>query len=278
MKAKQKTLIALYLLLTIYAIISVMPVLMTVVGSFKETLLVRSPVEIFSFRELTFANYQRAFGFGQYFHFLRNSIVITVSTVVATLVACTSVAYGLTKMRNVRLRNWLAFLVLSLRFIPYAVFAIPLFIIAMVLRLTGTYVGIVAAYMTIMMPLSIWLLRSFFEEIPREIEESAIVDGCRPFRIFWNIAIPMVQSGMIANAILVFVISWNEFLYARFIAGFDVQPLTVGISRFMGAEGSAPEHAVIAAYSVLIAMPIILFSVVVSRYIIRGLTAGAVKG
>ncbi|MGL4413957.1 ABC transporter permease subunit [Roseinatronobacter monicus] len=105
-----------------------------------------------------------------------------------------------------------------------------------------------------------------------------MVDGCSPWNLFWNVSLPVVRSGVVALAILVFIISWNEYLFALFLAGNDAQPLTVGITRFLGGAEAGAEYGIIAAYAVLVIAPVILFALTANRFIVSGMTAGAVKG
>ena len=122
------------------------------------------------------------------------------------------------------------------------------------------------------------MLVGFFDTVPQELEEAGIVDGCNPWHLFWHVTLPVVRSGVIALAILVFIMSWNEYLFALFLAGNDAQPLTVGITRFLGGAESGAQYGVIAAYAVLVISPVILFALTANRYIVSGMTAGAVKG
>ena len=187
-------------------------------------------------------------------------------------------AYGITKLISARARGTLVFMVLSTRFLPYVVLALPMYLFFARIGLSGTLVGVVLAHLAMQMPFIVWLMLGFFAGIPREVEEAAVIDGCSPFEVFWRINIPMVLPGLNAAAILAFIISYNEFLFAFFLAGYNAQPLTVGITRFIGGADVGAQYGVIAAYGSLIILPIILFALVVNRYIVSGLTQGAVKG
>jgi multiple sugar transport system permease protein len=204
-------------------------------------------------------------------------VIISTAAVVITLVVCVPLAYGLSKISG-RARSAVSFGVLAMRFIPYVVLALPLFLIFVNLGLSGSRVGLLLAHLSIHIPFATWMLVGFFDTVPHELEEAGIVDGCSPWNLFWNVSLPVVRSGVIALAILVFIISWNEYLFALFLAGNDAQPLTVGITRFLGGTESGAEYGVIAAYAVLVIAPVILFALFANRYIVSGMTAGAVKG
>ena len=165
-----------------------------------------------------------------------------------------------------------------MRFVPYMVLAIPLFFLFLKMGLTGSRPGLLLAHLAMQIPVLTWLLVGFFESIPYEVEEAAIIDGCGPFRVFWNIGIPIAIPGINACAILAFIVSWNEYLFALFLAGYEAQPLTVGITRFLGSVETGAQYGAIDAYGCLIVAPVILFNLFANRYIVSGLTAGALKG
>lgn len=264
-------------LLALWLIISLLPPLMLVAASLNSTALFRSPLDLLMLRDFTLNNFTQAFSRGNFWFFFTNSVIISASAVVITLVVCVPLAYGLTKISG-RARAAVSFGVLAMRFIPYVVLALPLFLIFVNLGLSGSRTGLLLAHLSIHIPFATWMLVGFFDTVPQELEEAGIVDGCNPWHLFWNVSLPVVRSGVIALAILVFIISWNEYLFALFLAGNDAQPLTVGITRFLGGAEAGAEYGVIAAYAVLVIAPVILFALTANRYIVSGMTAGAVKG
>ncbi|TVQ38364.1 MAG: carbohydrate ABC transporter permease [Geminicoccaceae bacterium] len=263
--------------LAVWLVISLLPPLMLLAASLNRTAIFRSPVDLLLLRDFTLDNFGEAFDRGDFWFFFTNSLIISTAAVVITLVVCVPLAYGLTKLGG-RTRSTLSFAVLAMRFIPYVVLALPLFLIFVNLGLSGSRFGLLLAHLAIHIPFATWMMVGFFDTVPREIEEAAIVDGCGPWRLFWNINLPVVRSGVTALAILVFIISWNEYLFALFLAGANAQPLTVGITRFLGGVEAGAQYGVIAAYAVLIVAPVILFALTANRYIVSGMTAGAVKG
>lgn len=264
-------------MLALWAIFSLLPPLMLVAASLNSTALFRSPLDLILLRDFTLNNFTQAFTRGDFWFFFTNSVIISTSAVVITLVVCVPLAYGLTKISG-RARSVVSFGVLAMRFIPYVVLALPMFLIAVNLGLSGSRTGLLLAHLSIHIPFATWMLVGFFDTVPLELEEAGIVDGCSPWNLFWNVSLPVVRSGVIALAILVFIMSWNEYLFALFLAGNDAQPLTVGITRFLGGAEAGAEYGVIAAYSVLVIAPVILFALTANRYIVSGMTAGAVKG
>ncbi len=267
-----------YAFLVFWLLVSVLPVVGLVMASLKDTALFQSIPEVLSFRGFTLDNYERSFRQGNYLFFLRNSMIISFSALIVVLVTCVPMAYGITKLVSDRSRGTLVFMVLSTRFLPYVVLALPMYLFFARIGLSGTLIGVILAHLAMQMPFIVWLMLGFFAGIPREVEEAAVIDGCTPFQVFWKVCIPMVLPGLNASAILAFIISYNEFLFAFFLAGYDAQPLTVGITRFIGGADVGAQYGVVAAYGSLIILPIILFALIVNRYIVSGLTQGAVKG
>ena len=267
-----------YAVLIGWMAVCVLPVVIMVMASLKDTALFQTIPQVLSLQGFTLENFERSFRQGNYLHFLRNSMIISFSALIVVLVVCTPMAYGITKLTSARSRNALVFAVLSTRFLPYVVLALPMYLFFTRIGLTGTIVGVVLAHLAMQMPFIVWLMLGFFAGIPTEVEEAAVIDGASPFGVFWRICLPMVLPGLNAAAILAFIISYNEFLFAFFLAGYQAQPLTVGITRFVGGADVGAQYGVVAAYGTLIILPIIVFALIVNRYIVSGLTQGAVKG
>lgn len=266
-----------HILLAIWLVISLLPPVMLLAASLNSTALFRSPLDLLLLRDFSLENFAQAFSRGDFWFFFTNSLIISTSAVVITLVVCVPLAYGLTKITG-RARAAVSYGVLAMRFIPYVVLALPMFLIFVNLGLSGSRFGLLLAHLSIHIPFATWMLVGFFDTVPHELEEAGIVDGCSPWNLFWNVTLPVVRSGVIALAILVFIISWNEYLFALFLAGSNAQPLTVGITRFLGGAEAGAEYGVIAAYAVLVIAPVIVFALTANRFIVSGMTAGAVKG
>jgi multiple sugar transport system permease protein len=267
-----------YGVLGLWLLICILPVVLLVMASLKDTALFQSIPTLFSWNNISFDNYRRSFQQGNFLFFLRNSLIIAFGALAVVMIVCTPMAYGITRLVSQRVRNTIIFLVLSTRFLPYVVLALPMYLFFLQIGLTGTRVGVILAHLAMQMPFVVWLMLGFFSGIPIEVEEAAVLDGCNPFQVFWHVCLPMVLPGLNAAAILAFVISYNEFLFAFFLAGYDAQPLTVGITRFVGGADTGAQYGVMAAYGTLIILPIIVFSLITNRYIVSGLTQGAVKG
>jgi multiple sugar transport system permease protein len=277
MNRQSATVWAMHAGLILWLLIALAPPVLLLAAALNRTAIFRSPLDLLMLRDFTLENFATALAQGDFFFFLQNSLIIAFSAVMLTVVVCVPMAYGLTKI-GPRPREALSFAVLAMRFLPYVVLALPMFLIFLQLGLSGTRTGLLMAHLAIHIPFATWLMMGFFDTVPHEVEEAAIVDGCGPWRLFWSISVPMVRPGINALAILVFIISWNEYLFALFLGGSHAQPLTVGITRFAGGVEQGAQYGVIAAYAFLIVAPVIFFALVANRYIVSGMTAGAVKG
>lgn len=219
-------------------------------------------------------NYKEIFGLVPFGNYLANSLfVAAVSTAIALSVGSFA-AYGLARFRFKRSKD-IAFWILSIRMTPPIAAAIPIFIIMRTLRLLDTRTALVLAYCTFNIPFAVWLLRGFFQEIPKEIEESAMVDGCSPLGAFWYIALPLIAPGIAATGIFTFIFSWNEFLFALILTGTRAQTVPVSLTGFIRETGIMWSH--MAAAGVLAMVPMIIFTSLVQKNLVKGLTMGAIK-
>jgi len=226
----------------------------------------------------TLAHYRDAFierSFGQYL--MTSAIVAVVSTICAIILG-TLAAYSLARFRlphklNMRLALW----ILSTRMFPPIVTAVPLFLLMSDLRLLDTTVSLVIVYTAFNLPFVVWMMRGFFQEIPRELEEAARVDGDSRLGALRRVILPLVAPGLAATAVFCLIISWNEFLFALTLTQTDAaMTLPVGIAgRVTQYE---IEWGVMSAAGVVAMIPILIFALAVQRYLVRGLSLGAVKG
>lgn len=212
------------------------------------------------------------FGFGQK---LTNSIVISSLTTLASLVFGVPAAYALSR-HKFRGGNFLATWILSQRMLPSVATAIPLFIMFVYLRIIDTYLGMILAYLTFSLPFAIWLLRGYFIDMPREIDESAFVDGCSEYEMLLRIFLPLAAPGIAVTAIFVFLLSWNEFFLALILTRTAATTVPVGMAGFMQHYRIAWGET--ASTVVVVLIPLVLWIQVLQKHIVRGLTMGAVKG
>lgn len=198
----------------------------------------------------------------------------------ATLIACslgTLAGYGLARFRYHPWRNRdMAIWFLSQRFLPPVATVIPFYLVMRSLNLLDTQIALILANATFTMPFAVLIMRDMFKELPEELEEAALVDGCSPLGAFWRVALPLASPALVAAAIIAFAFSWNEFLFALVLTFKKATPMTVIIAGVEHARGI--QFWYVATRLLMAIIPPALLALLVQRYIVRGLTFGAVKG
>lgn len=206
---------------------------------------------------------------------LLNSLIVSSATTGAALAFGTPAAYAISRYRFKR-ETLLTFWILTARLALPIGFALPLFNIFVRIGLVNTFPGIILAYLTFTIPLVIWVLRPFLDNIPTDMEEAAVVDGASNMQVFFRIVIPLSAPGLVAVGILTFLLTWIEFFYALIFTRGDMMTAPVGVVNFLRYVGW--DWGQITTAGVIIMVPVILFSLFTHKYLISGLTAGAVKG
>jgi multiple sugar transport system permease protein len=235
------------------------------------------PPKWFSFSP-TLDHYADAFlgrSFGQY---LVNSLIVAVGSTACALVLGTLAAYSLARFRLPhKLDQKLALWILSTRMMPAIVTVVPLFLIMRDLRLVNTRLSLVIVYTVFNLPFVVWMMRGFFAEVPRDLEEAAMVDGDSRLGAFRRVVLPLVTPGLAATAIFCLIISWNEFLFALVLTQTDeAMTLPVGIAGRVTQYGI--QWGAMSAAAIVAIVPILAFALAVQKYLVRGLSLGAVKG
>ena len=252
---------------------AVLPYLWIVLGSFKthEDLFAR-PIK-WLFRP-TIDAYVQLYT-KDFTDYLLNSAIVGFGSTVLCVCIGTLAAYCFSRFR-VPAGNHLFFYILATRLGPPIAYALPMYLIFDRLGLSNSHFGLILAHTTFNLVLVVWMMRSFFDEVPREIEEAAILDGCGPFRIFFSITLPLTMTGLVAVAIFVLIFSWNELLFALILTGNENRTLTAMLPTLVGhPKGLWPQ---VAAASVIQTIPVLIFIFFVQKHLVRGLTFGAVKG
>jgi multiple sugar transport system permease protein len=220
----------------------------------------------------TLQNYIDVFTKNPFFSYMVNSTIIAGAAVGIGLVCGLPAAYSMARHRQTAL----GFLVLMVRILPGIAFLVPLFIIYRRLGLINTLAGIVLTHIIIVLPLIIWIMAGFFEDIPRELEEAALIDGCSRVGTFVRIALPLSRPGIVAATILSFIASWNNFIFVLILGGKDTITLPMAVYSFVSFEDV--NWGGLTAAATIITVPILVLSLIVQRYLAGGLTMGAVKG
>jgi ABC-type glycerol-3-phosphate transport system permease component len=207
---------------------------------------------------------------------IRNSLIVAGSTTLFCVTIGSLCAYALARLRF-RGKTLLLGVILAVSMFPQIAIVSPLFLLLRSVRLINTYPGLVLPYLTFAMPLAVWLLVGYFRQLPAELEEAAMVDGASRLRAFREVIVPLALPGLAATAILTFVYSWNEFLFAlSFTLGPERQTVPVAIALFRG-QYQVPWGQVLAA-AIVATAPVAVLVLAFQRRIVQGLTAGAVKG
>lgn len=250
--------------------VAVFPLLWVLLASFKSAgaLMRLPPVVIF---RPTMMNYLGVVREG-FFTYFRNSTIVTLSSVALSVGLGVPAAFGLSRFA-VPGKKTIMMAILGVRFMPYIVFALPLFLIMVKLDIIGTLGGLVFVYIIINLPLIIWLMRPFFDDIPRDIDEAAAIDGASQAVIFFRVVLPCALPGVTTVTILSLIFAWNEYLFALLLSGRYAQTLTVGLTRFLGGMETAVRWGMLSAWSMAIVFPIVVLSLLLHRHLRRGFTS-----
>ncbi len=226
----------------------------------------------------TLTNYRSIFKNPDFTDSLRNSAVVALSTTALALAVGSFCAYALARLK-LKGKFWILALVLSISTFPQIAIAAPLFKLWSDIGIFNTYIGLIIPYLTFALPLSIYIMVSFFKEIPKDLEEAALVDGATRFQAFRKVVVPLAAPGLATAGILAFIGSWNEFLLAVTLTSSPAaRTVPAEISFFTGATEHEIPYGSIAAASVVISVPLIIMVLLFQKRIVAGLTAGAVKG
>jgi len=239
----------------------------------------KTPEEIFAFppvwypESIQFANYRVLFKDGDAVTVWNSLVLAGVSTVIA-MVLGTICAYSLVRFKTggENLAVW----IISQRMMPPIAIAFPIFLLYVFFGWVDTYHGLIILYTAFSLPYVIWMMRGYIEDLPLELEESALVDGCTRWEVLWKVVFPMVRSGLFATAVFTFVFAWNDFLFALVLTRTEVVTYTVQVTHYFGGQSNF--WAKIAAMSVLGTIPVFFTVATLQRYLVRGISMGAVKG
>ena len=262
-----------YLIACILVVIFVFPVYWLFIISFK------TPDEIFAYppvwypNSIQFANYLVLFKDGDAATVWNSLVLATISTFFAMILG-TIAAYSLVRFKTggENLAVW----IISQRMMPPVAIVFPVFLLYVWLGWVDTYIGLIVLYTAFALPYVIWMMRGYIEDIPLELEESALVDGCTRWEVLRKVVFPMARSGLFATAVFTFVFSWNDFLFALVLTRTEVTTYTVQVTHYFGGQSNF--WAKIAAMSVLGTIPVFFTVAILQRYLVRGISMGAVKG
>ncbi|HEY6960317.1 MAG TPA: carbohydrate ABC transporter permease [Gaiellaceae bacterium] len=225
----------------------------------------------------TIAHFRDAIHRPYFWQDVKNSLIVVLVTVALSIVLAFLAAIALARYRFTG-RKLFIVLVIGIQMLPQAGLIIPLYVVLARYHQVNTLTGVIATYMTFVLPFSVWTLRGFLLGIPKELEEAAMVDGSTRVGVFLKILLPLMGPGLVATSVFAFITTWNEYIFARILLNDQSrQTVTVWLSYFVGTSRHTDWGALMAASSVT-AIPVVVFFLLVQRRIAFGLTAGAVRG
>ncbi len=211
-------------------------------------------------------------GFGLFFF---NSIFIAGASVVLALIIGTLAAYGFSRY-PLRGNDTYLFIILTTRMLPPIIVIIPIFLMFRVTGLSGTYFGIIFLYTAFNLPFSIWMIKSFFDELNRDVEDAARIDGSSDAKVFFRICLPQIKAGLAATAVFALILTWNEFLFALLLTGTETRTVPVAMARTIGGEIGV-DWGLLAAIVSLFLIPVFIVTFALQHQLLRGVTFGTIR-
>jgi len=261
----------LFMLIIAVTLAFLFPFIWMLLASFKTQSQILSTDSLFIFQP-TGENYATVFKEYNYTKFILNSFIVALASTLFGLALGLPASYAIAKYKQ----NGFAFLILIARIIPGISFMIPWFIIFTKLQLVDTYVSLILAHMLVGLPFIIWIMISFYENLPHELEEAARVDGCTIQGAFARIMLPLSMPGIITASIMAFIFSWNNFMFSLVLSGDKTKTLPIAVYSFLSY--SDINWGGLMAAAVIITLPILIITLLLQRYVVSGITVGAVKG
>lgn len=255
-----------------YALFALFPLLWMIILSFKHDRQMFDTMFVFS---PTLENYKVLFSDGEYMGYFMNNVLVSCGAVFLSILVGVPAAYALARF-DFKGKEDLAFTFLSFRFAPEMLVILPLFLIYQKLGLYDTHFGLIWVYQLISLPLMIWILRGYFEDISPEIEYAARIDGYSWWQAFIKIILPLIKPGMVASGLLSFIFAWNNFTFPLLLAGQDVITTTVAALKYISSD--TVHYGQMAAAVTISALPEVILALAIQKHLVRGLSMGAVKG
>ena len=259
--------------LILVALVVQLPFLWLLMTAFKDRTDILSPTPRLLF-DPTWSNFYQAFVAGKFDIYLKNSLIVASSSVLLCMIIGLPAAYAFSRFRVFGAKH-LFFYVLSTRMAPGIAMVLPLYMFFQTLGILGTVWAVTIAHATFNLALVIYLMRNFFDDIPKELDEAALIDGATEWHVFWKVVLPLARPGIAVTVVLTFLFSWNEFLFAMIIGGTDAQTLPAGFPGLVTPLGTY--WGQLAAVSVVVSAPVLVLVWLIQRHLARGLTLGAVR-
>ena len=266
-----------YVVLLLIAAVALAPFLVLLIISLKARIDVLEVPPTLHFDWSTISeNYRIVMHDDGFITYIKNSLIVTFASTALALAIGVPAAYAFSRLEFRGRDNW-ASTILSFRFMPPVAVAIPIFLMIQYIGLTDSYLGLILPYIAFSLPLVVWIMIGFFDEIPREIDDAAMVDGCTRVGLLFRVMLPLVRPGILVSAIFGQIFIWNEFLVGLYIINSqDRGTIPIGASSLLTTE-SPVDWNIAAAVGILTVIPMLIFSLLVQRWIVRGITAGTVR-
>ena len=271
-RGEKALLLAGKVLLVFYTLFAVFPLIWMIIIAFKGDSQMYDTLFIF---HPTLENFKNVLTKGSYVKALASNLIISGGAVLVSVIVGVPAAYALARY-EFKHKEGVAFTILSFKFAPEILIIIPVFTIFQKLKLYDTYFGMIWIYQFIGLPLLIWVLRGYFEDIPVEMERAAELDGYSKREIFFKMLIPLIRPGLVAAALLSFIFCWNNFTFGLMLCGFKIQTITVSALTYIST--STIHYGQMAVVSVIAIIPEIIMCLCIQKHLVRGLSFGAVKG
>ena len=274
MKKKSIAKIVIYGALGLYSAFSLLPFLMIMLTAFKlpKDALSNPPTLVF---KPTMINFVEQLKNAAVLKAIANSLIIALSATLISVALGVFSAYAMSRYKF-KGKGFSQGLILSLRLIPPITLVIPYFIIFSKLGMLDNHLSLIIMYLTVCLPLIVWMMKSFYDEIPVDLDEAAEIDGCTKFQLLRHVLLPTIAPGIFAASALTFIVMWNDFMFALYITGFSSRTLPIEIYNSIGYYSL--DWGKMSAVAVVAIIPAIVFIAFAQKYIVKGLTMGAVKG
>jgi multiple sugar transport system permease protein len=259
-------------LLTVWALFALFPLFWMLLISFKSDAQMYDTIFLFT---PTLDNYIAVLTGSDYIRRFIDNIIVSVCAVGIAVLFGVPAAYTLARY-DFKNKEKIAFQILSYRFAPEILVVLPIFLVFQKLHIYDSYFALIWVYQLVAMPLIIWVVRGYFEEISMEIEHAAQVDGYRWYEIFWKIMLPLIKPGLVASALLAFIFAWNNFTFSLILTSFHVQTVTISALRYIATD--TVHYGQMAVAATIAALPEMVMALCIQKHLVRGLSFGAVKG
>ncbi|MBY6267499.1 MAG: carbohydrate ABC transporter permease [Parageobacillus thermoglucosidasius] len=248
------------------------PLVWLVIISFKHDREMFNTTFIFS---PTLDNYRVLFSSGEFIGYFVDNLIVSVGAIILSIVVGVPAAYALARF-DFKGKESIAFTFLSFRFAPEILVVLPIFLIYQKIGLYDTYFGLIWIFQVVSLPLMIWILRGYFEDISVEMEHAARLDGYSWWQVFIKMIIPLIKPGLVASSLLSFIFVWNNFTFSLLLAGQKVTTTTVAMLKYVSSD--TVHYGQMAAAVLISSLPIIILALAIQKHLVRGLSMGAVKG